>query len=94
MAQDDILTLRRRTKKQRTAVASIPGSAGGPSVRQGQIHASGGDPHNAEQIRQHVLSDPALLRQLREVYENPKHKYHKVYMMQADVLKHNVSIKA
>ncbi|KAF9377240.1 DNA damage-inducible protein 1 [Podila verticillata] len=66
VAQDDILTLRRRVKKQRTAVASIPSSAGGPSVHPGQIHASGGDPHNAEQIRQHVLSDPALLRQLRE----------------------------
>ncbi|KAG0089616.1 DNA damage-inducible protein 1 [Podila epicladia] len=79
VAQDDILTLRRRTKKQRTTVASIPSSAGGPSVRPGQIQASGGDPHNAEQIRQHVLSDPALLRQLREVYENPK----QVYMTQS-----------
>ncbi|KAG0346702.1 DNA damage-inducible protein 1 [Podila humilis] len=72
VAQDDILTLRRKAKKQRTAVTSIPAqagagaTAGGPSVHPGQIHASGGDPHNAEQIRQHVLSDPALLRQLRE----------------------------
>jgi len=72
VAQDDILTLRRRVKKQRTAMASIPSSAGGPSVRPGQIQASGGDPHNAEQIRQHVLSEPALLRQLREVTRKKK----------------------
>ncbi|KAG0201917.1 DNA damage-inducible protein 1 [Mortierella sp. GBA30] len=71
VVQDDILTLRRRVKKQRVAnVATIgegPGqSAGGPSVHPGQISQGGGDPHNAEQIRQHLISNPAMLRQLQE----------------------------
>ena len=67
VAQDDILTLRRRNKKPRTQIASIPGGAGSSSVRPGQIAQGGGDPHNAEQIRQHVLNNPATLRQLQEV---------------------------
>ncbi|KAF9305471.1 DNA damage-inducible protein 1 [Mortierella antarctica] len=98
VAQDDILTLRRRTKKQRTAVASIPGSAGGPSVRPGQIHASGGDPHNAEQIRQHVLSDPALLRQLREsqpelanAAQNDPNRFHEM-IREIDVQRRNAEL--
>ncbi|KAF9318810.1 DNA damage-inducible protein 1 [Podila horticola] len=98
VAQDDILTLRRRTKKQRTAVASIPSSAGGPSVRPGQIHASGGDPHNAEQIRQHVLSDPALLRQLRETQpelataaQNDPNRFHEM-IREIDVQRRNAEL--
>ncbi|KAI1317995.1 DNA damage-inducible protein 1 [Mortierella claussenii] len=76
---DDILTLQRRTKKQRTNIAAIDGGGsgsgsgvgvgsrpGGPSVHPGQIAQGGGDPHNAEQIRQHVISNPSMLRQLRE----------------------------
>ncbi|KAG0267493.1 DNA damage-inducible protein 1 [Mortierella polycephala] len=72
VVQDDILTLRRRVKNPRTTtVASIgPGSGispgAGPSVHPGQISQSGGDPHNAEQIRQHIISSPATLRQLQE----------------------------
>ncbi|GJJ73899.1 DNA damage-inducible protein 1 [Entomortierella parvispora] len=67
VAQDDILTLRRRSKKPRTQIASIPGGpAASSSVRPGQIAQGGGDPHNAEQIRQHVLNNPATLRQLQE----------------------------
>ncbi|KAG0040244.1 DNA damage-inducible protein 1 [Podila clonocystis] len=98
VAQDDILTLRRRTKKQRTAVASIPSSAGGPSVRPGQIQASGGDPHNAEQIRQHVLSDPALLRQLREsqpelanAAQNDPNRFHEM-IREIDVQRRNAEL--
>ncbi|KAF9573782.1 DNA damage-inducible protein 1 [Mortierella alpina] len=70
VAQDDILTLRRRVKKQRTTnIATIGSGArtgGGPSVHPGQISQGGGDPHNAEQIRQHLISNPAMLRQLQE----------------------------
>ncbi|KAG0365137.1 DNA damage-inducible protein 1 [Gamsiella multidivaricata] len=68
VAQDDILTLQRRSKKQRTTdIASIGAGAGaGPSIRPGQISRSGGDPHDAEQIRQHIISNPNMLRQLRE----------------------------
>ncbi|CAO3563651.1 unnamed protein product [Mortierella alpina] len=69
VAQDDILTLRRRVKKQRTTnIAAIGSGArtGGPSVHPGQISQGGGDPHNAEQIRQHLISNPAMLRQLQE----------------------------
>ncbi|KAF8952170.1 DNA damage-inducible protein 1 [Haplosporangium bisporale] len=98
VAQDDILTLRRRVKKQRTAVASIPSSAGGPSVHPGQIHASGGDPHNAEQIRQHVLSDPALLRQLREsqpelanAAQNDPNRFHEM-IREIDVQRRNAEL--
>jgi hypothetical protein len=63
------LTLRRRVKKQRTQIGSIGGGAGASSasVRPGQIAQSGGDPHNAEQIRQHILNNPSTLRQLQEV---------------------------
>ena len=74
--QDDILTLHRRSKKQRTQISTIgpgagagSGSGTGPSVRPGQISQGGGNPHDAEQIRQHVLSNPNMLRQLREVRE-------------------------
>ncbi|KAF9952757.1 DNA damage-inducible protein 1 [Mortierella alpina] len=71
VAQDDILTLRRRVKKQRTTNIAAIGSGvrtggGGPSVHPGQISQGGGDPHNAEQIRQHLISNPAMLRQLQE----------------------------
>ncbi|KAG9325958.1 hypothetical protein KVV02_005802 [Mortierella alpina] len=70
VAQDDILTLRRRVKKQRTtniaAIGSGARTGGGPSVHPGQISQGGGDPHNAEQIRQHLISNPAMLRQLQE----------------------------
>ncbi|ORZ20826.1 hypothetical protein BCR41DRAFT_26188 [Lobosporangium transversale] len=67
IAPDDILTLQRRSKKQRTNIAAInTGSGAGPSVHPGQIAQGGGDPHNAEQIRQHVISNPSMLRQLRE----------------------------
>ncbi|KAG0057748.1 DNA damage-inducible protein 1 [Gryganskiella cystojenkinii] len=67
VAQDDILTLRRRgpaRQQQPGQVRSaVPGARlSGPAVHPGQI-AEGG---NAEQIRLHVLSDPQLLQQLRE----------------------------
>ncbi|KAG0057399.1 DNA damage-inducible protein 1 [Gryganskiella cystojenkinii] len=67
VAPDDILTLRRRVKKQRTQIATIGGGASSAgSAHPGQIAQGGGDPHNAEQIRQHILSNPATLRQLQE----------------------------
>ncbi|KAF9584451.1 DNA damage-inducible protein 1 [Lunasporangiospora selenospora] len=66
VVQDDILTLYRRVKNPRTTnIAAVPSSTGGPSVRPGQLQSGGGDPHNAEQIRQHLLSNPAMLQQLR-----------------------------
>ncbi|KAI7817361.1 hypothetical protein BC939DRAFT_332269 [Gamsiella multidivaricata] len=79
VAQDDILTLQRRSKKQRTTdIASIGAGAGaGPSIRPGQISRSGGDPHDAEQIRQHIISNPNMLRQLREVIDGRKKKKEK-----------------
>ncbi|KAF9967151.1 DNA damage-inducible protein 1 [Mortierella alpina] len=80
VAEDDILTLRRRTRPGRSAPAQqhpqqqqqqqrqqLPGAPGvGPAVHPGQISQGPSDPENAEQIRQHVLSDPALLQQLAE----------------------------
>ncbi|KAF8930416.1 DNA damage-inducible protein 1 [Dissophora ornata] len=68
VAPDDILTLQRRSKKQRTTnIAAIGGGAeSGPSIQPGQISQGGGDPHNAEQIRQHIISNPSMLRQLQE----------------------------
>ncbi|KAG0301226.1 DNA damage-inducible protein 1 [Dissophora globulifera] len=67
VAPDDILTLQRRAKKQRTNIAAIgAGPSAGPSIHPGQISQGGGDPHNAEQIRQHIISNPGMLRQLRE----------------------------
>ncbi|KAF9933611.1 DNA damage-inducible protein 1 [Linnemannia zychae] len=66
VAPDDILTLRRRIKKPRTNIATVgSGSSSRPSVRPGQIAQGGGDPHDAEQIRQHILSNPSVLRQLQ-----------------------------
>ncbi|KAG0266566.1 DNA damage-inducible protein 1 [Actinomortierella ambigua] len=78
--QDDIIELRRNSTLTRAARrpnaapaaaaaaaaagARIPPAAGG--VHPGQISQGGGNAHDAEQIRQHVLSDPALLAQLRE----------------------------
>jgi hypothetical protein len=69
VAPDDILTLRRRIKKPRmTNIATVGAGAGsGPAVRPGQIARGGGDPHDAEQIRQHILSNPSVLRQLQGV---------------------------
>ncbi|KAF9924844.1 DNA damage-inducible protein 1 [Mortierella alpina] len=73
VAENDILTLRRRTRpgtsapSQRQQRQQLPGAPGvGPAVHPGQISQGPGDPENAEQIRQHVLSDPALLQQLAE----------------------------
>lgn len=51
-----------------TNIASVGAGAGSrPAVRSGQIAQSGGDPHDAEQIRQHILSNPSVLRQLQGV---------------------------
>lgn len=51
-----------------TNIASVGAGAGsGPAVRPGQIAQGGGDPHDAEQIRQHILSNPSVLRQLQGV---------------------------
>ncbi|KAF9353298.1 DNA damage-inducible protein 1 [Mortierella sp. AD094] len=75
VAPDDILTLQRRSKKPRTAtnVTSIGGGAGaragagsGSAVHPGQIAQGGGGPHDAEQIRQHIITNPSMLRQLLE----------------------------
>ncbi|CAO3571043.1 unnamed protein product [Mortierella alpina] len=77
VAENDILTLRRRTRPGRSVAAQehphqqrrhqVPGAPGvGPAVHPGQISQGPSDPENAEQIRQHVLSDPALLQQLAE----------------------------
>ncbi|KAF9275102.1 DNA damage-inducible protein 1 [Mortierella alpina] len=78
VAEDDILTLRRRTRPGKSARSQqqqqqqqqrqlLPGAPGvGPAVHPGQISQGPADPENAEQIRQHVLSDPALLQQLAE----------------------------
>ncbi|KAG0206854.1 DNA damage-inducible protein 1 [Mortierella sp. GBA30] len=76
VAEDDILTLRRRTRtgtsqsqqqNQQQQRQRLPGAPGvGPPVHPGQISQGPGDAQNAEQIRQHVLSDSALLQQLRE----------------------------
>ncbi|KAF9429770.1 DNA damage-inducible protein 1 [Podila epigama] len=98
VAQDDILTLRRKVKKQRTVITSIPeGGAGGSSARPGQIQTSG-DPHNAEQIRQHVLSDPALLRQLRatqpelaDAAQNDPNRFHEM-IREIDVQRRNAEL--
>ncbi|KAG0085527.1 DNA damage-inducible protein 1 [Podila epicladia] len=70
--EDDILTLRQKSKQravQRPTLGVAPGSARPrPPVatHPGQISSGGGNAHDAEQIRQHVLSDPTLLQQLRE----------------------------
>lgn len=75
VAPDDILTLQRRSKRQRTNISTVgPGSGSGPTVRPGQISEGGGNPHDAEQIRQHVLSNPSMLRQLREVKMGQRQK--------------------
>ncbi|KAF9115757.1 DNA damage-inducible protein 1 [Mortierella sp. AM989] len=74
VAPDDILTLQRRSKKPRTNVTSIGGGAGSGAsagasagaVHPGQIAQSGGGPHDAEQIRQHIITNPSMLRQLQE----------------------------
>ncbi|KAG0032090.1 DNA damage-inducible protein 1 [Podila clonocystis] len=70
--EDDILTLRQKSK-QRAVQRPTPGMAAGSArpgppvaTHPGQISSGGGNAHDAEQIRQHVLSDPALLQQLRE----------------------------
>ncbi|KAF9986343.1 DNA damage-inducible protein 1 [Modicella reniformis] len=86
VAPDDILTLQRRSNKQRTSISTItPGSGAGPSVHPGQIAQGGGNPHDAEQIRQHVISNPSLLRQLRETQpelaaaaENDPNRFHEM----------------
>ncbi|KAF9329534.1 DNA damage-inducible protein 1 [Podila minutissima] len=70
--EDDILTLRQKSKQravQRPTLGMAPGSAGPEppvATHPGQISSGGGNAHDAEQIRQHVLSDPTLLQQLRE----------------------------
>ncbi|KAF9952153.1 DNA damage-inducible protein 1 [Mortierella alpina] len=74
VAENDILTLRRRTRPgalapslQQQQRQQLPGAPGvGPAVHPGQISQGPADPENAEQIRQHVLSDRALLQQLAE----------------------------
>ncbi|KAF8980851.1 DNA damage-inducible protein 1 [Entomortierella lignicola] len=73
VAPDDILTLQRRSKRPRTNITAIggggaAGSAGGSlgPVHPGQIAQGGGGPHDAEQIRQHIITNPSMLRQLRE----------------------------
>ncbi|KAG0016784.1 DNA damage-inducible protein 1 [Podila clonocystis] len=70
--EDDILTLRQKSK-QRAVQRPTPGMAAGSArpgppvaTHPGQISSGGGNAHDAEQIRQHVLSDPTLLQQLRE----------------------------
>lgn len=87
VAPDDILTLRRRIKKQRTTnIASVgAGASSRPGVRPGQIAQGGGDPHDAEQIRQHILSNPAVLRQLQgnqpelaEAAQNDPNRFHEM----------------
>ncbi|KAG0298551.1 DNA damage-inducible protein 1 [Linnemannia gamsii] len=87
VAPDDILTLRRRIKKPRmTNIASVGAGAGsGPAVRPGQIAQGGGDPHDAEQIRQHILSNPSVLRQLQgnqpelaEAAQNDPNRFHEM----------------
>ncbi|KAG0227249.1 DNA damage-inducible protein 1 [Actinomortierella wolfii] len=62
--QDDIIELR-RVSTARVARRPQAGALAG-NVHPGQISQGGGNAHDAEQIRQHVLSDPALLAQLRE----------------------------
>ncbi|KAF9310815.1 DNA damage-inducible protein 1 [Podila horticola] len=70
--EDDILTLRQKSKQravQRPTPGVAPGSghsAASVATHPGQISSGGGNAHDAEQIRQHVLSDPTLLQQLRE----------------------------
>ncbi|KAF9151553.1 DNA damage-inducible protein 1 [Linnemannia schmuckeri] len=87
VAPDDILTLRRRIKKPRmTNIASVGAGAGSrPAVRPGQIAQGGGDPHDAEQIRQHILSNPSVLRQLQgnqpelaEAAQNDPNRFHEM----------------
>ncbi|KAG0073318.1 DNA damage-inducible protein 1 [Linnemannia elongata] len=87
VAPDDILTLRRRIKKPRmTNIASVgPGAGSRPAVRSGQIAQGGGDPHDAEQIRQHILSNPSVLRQLQgnqpelaEAAQNDPNRFHEM----------------
>ncbi|KAG0357358.1 DNA damage-inducible protein 1 [Podila minutissima] len=70
--EDDILTLRQKSKQravQRPTLGMASGSARPEppvATHPGQISSGGGNAHDAEQIRQHVLSDPTLLQQLRE----------------------------
>ncbi|KAF9135888.1 DNA damage-inducible protein 1 [Mortierella sp. 14UC] len=87
VAADDILTLRRRIKKQRmTNIASVGAGAGSrPGVRPGQIAQGGGDPHDAEQIRQHILTNPDVLRQLQgnqpelaQAAQNDPNRFHEL----------------
>ncbi|KAF9906914.1 DNA damage-inducible protein 1 [Linnemannia zychae] len=87
VAADDILTLRRRIKKQRmTNIASVgAGASSRPGVRPGQIAQGGGDPHDAEQIRQHILTNPEVLRQLQgnqpelaEAAQNNPNRFHEL----------------
>ncbi|KAF9994742.1 DNA damage-inducible protein 1, partial [Entomortierella chlamydospora] len=73
VAPDDILTLQRRSKKPRTAtnvtaIGDGPGvrAGSGSNVHPGQIARGGGGPHDAEQIRQHIITNPSMLRQLLE----------------------------
>ncbi|KAG0281959.1 DNA damage-inducible protein 1 [Linnemannia exigua] len=80
VAPDDILTLRRRIKKQRmTNIASVGAGAGSrPGVRPGQIAEGGGDPHDAEQIRQHILTNPSNQPELAEAAQNDPNRFHEL----------------
>ncbi|KAF9211861.1 DNA damage-inducible protein 1 [Podila verticillata] len=68
--EDDILTLRQKSKQRavQRPIGMAPGArtAAPVATHPGQISSGGGNAHDAEQIRQHVLSDPTLLQQLRE----------------------------
>ncbi|KAG0313299.1 DNA damage-inducible protein 1 [Linnemannia gamsii] len=69
-----------------TNIATVGAGAGsGPAVRPGQIARGGGDPHDAEQIRQHILSNPSVLRQLQgnqpelaEAAQNDPNRFHEM----------------